>query len=137
MQGFDCVTADAGWYDESLGIVHLEGLEHAFWTLDEGCLAVHKVENIHAAICVVLNRTSEGVSSCLDELVGMQSCPFFLDAFFLMKHFEMVGDLRLDEGCGALPLDDELAALYVDGTRFAVQSESCPVPKFEGKDTGG
>ena len=117
--------------------MHLEGLKLAFRAFDEGCLAVHKVEDIHAAICVVLHRTREGVPSCLDELVGMQSCPFFLDAFFFMKHLEMVGDLRLDEGCGAVPLDDILAALHVDGTWFAIQSKSCPVPKLEGKDAWG
>ena len=73
MQGLDGVETNAGGYDEGLGIMHLEGLELAFRTFDECCLAIDKVEDIHAAICVVLNRTREGVPSCLDELVGMQS----------------------------------------------------------------
>ena len=66
----------------------------------------------------------------------MQSGAFLLDAVLLLENLEVVGYLALDERRGALPLDDELAALHVDGARFAVQAEACPVPQLEGEDAG-
>ena len=116
--------------------MHLEGLELAFGTLDESCFAINEVEDVHAAARVVLYGTAEGMAARLDEFVGMQSGPLFLDAFFVAQHFEVVGYLRLDEWRGALPLDDELAALHVDGPWLAVQAEACPVPQLEGEDAG-
>ena len=116
--------------------MHLERLELAFGTLDEGCLAINEVEDVHTTICVVFYRTREGVPTRLDELVGMQASPLFLDVFLFMKHLEMVRDFCFHEGRCTFPLDDVLASLYIDGTRFAVESESSPVPQLEGEDAG-
>ena len=72
--------------------MYLEGLELAFRTFDEGCLAIYQVEDVYASICIVFHGTREGMPSRFDKLVGMQACSFFLDAILVAQHLEMIRD---------------------------------------------
>lgn len=114
--------------------MYLEWFELSFRAFDDGGCAIDQIQYVHAAVCVVLNRATKSVATGFYELVGVQTGSLFFDTFLFMQYFEVVCDFCFHEGCGAFPLYDVLASLYVYGAWFAVESETSPVPKLEGED---
>ena len=75
--GPDRIWPAGGWNDECFRVVNdkrLEGLRRAFY---DGFFALHQVQYVYAAICVMRGNAGEPVASRFDELALVEPGSFF------------------------------------------------------------
>ena len=132
----DAVGTDGGRNDKGFGVVDGEGGETAVRALYDGFFAFDEVEHMDAAGVFMADRDGEFETAGLDEFVGMESCADLLPAGSFGNGLEVVGQMFVDVGGVAFPLDYLFAAVDVDRARFAVEAEPAPVPKLESEDVG-
>src|SRR5258705_5138040 len=130
----DGIATDGSRHDEGLGIMNHEWLEGVGRTFHQRFVAFHQIEDIEGAAGVMRDLFGEPMPPGLNELARVQSGALLAPAIARAEQLNAVHQIILRPFRGAIPLDIGQPMPQVNRARFAIKTETIPVPQFEGEN---
>ena len=97
---------------------------------------LHKTQHVQIAFCIVRHRLGKPRAARLQKLRAIEACPLLAPPIAGCNFFCPIQQFPFHPLRVSVPLDISQAMLKMDRAWTAIQSETAPIPKFEGEDVG-
>lgn len=90
--------------------------------------AFDQIQNVNTAVCMVCHRRRKPVAAGFDKLTFVHPGSFFPPSVSFSNGLNAVDQVVVNPLRIALPVNDLLPMIQMDGTRQSVQTKTPPVP---------